>query len=156
FSSRAHAAAARAAVQRALHPDASVASATALRTIPHFEDTFVYGNQTYRYTMVGADPKTTKKTTRIPTIIVPLRLVFADGHIFDRSRMIGSVRRSPLFHPAEFIDGRTQYGDAIQRAEFWTYTQSTGYHVLLRRPRVTATAVITVPSAAGITATSTF
>src|SRR2546428_12400081 len=43
-----------------------------------------------------------------------------------------------------------------QRAEFWTYTQGTNYHVLLRRPTVTATAVVHVPAADGMTATSQF
>jgi len=138
--------ASRTAVWQALHPDATVELAIAPRTIPYFEDTFVYCGQTYRYAMAGANPKTSQGTTRIPTIIVPLRFVFADGHISTLSKtIVVNVRRSPLFRPAEFTSGMTQYGDAIQRAEFWTHTQSTGYHVLLRRPVVTATAVILGP-----------
>src|SRR5207247_10205055 len=75
---------------------------------------------------------------------------------FDASSTIRPWRRSPLFRPAPFTSGVTQYADAIQRAEFWTYTQGTNYHVLLRRPTVTATAVVHVPAADGMTATSQF
>ena len=115
LSSRARAAASSGAVARALHPDVSVL-ATAPRTIPYFEDTFVYAGQTYRYAMAGRNPKTTQGTMRIRTVIVPLRFVFADGRVFDPSSTIANLRRSPLFRPAPFTSGVTQYGDAIHPA----------------------------------------
>ena len=127
-----------------------------LRTVPFFEDTFVSGGQTYLYRMVGQNPKVSAGRTMVRDVIVPLRFVFADGQVFDASSTIRPLRRSPLFRPAPFTSGVTQYADAIQRAEFWTYTQGTNYHVLLRRPTVTATAVVHVPAADGMTATSQF
>jgi len=68
-------------------------------------------------------------------VIVPLRFVFADGQVFDASSTIRPLRRSPLFSACSFTSGVTQYADAIQRAEFWTYTQGTNYHVLSAAPR---------------------
>src|SRR5947208_15472536 len=106
--------------------------------------------------MVGQNPKVSAGRTVVRDVIVPLRFVFADGQVFDASSTIRPLRRSPLFRPAPFTSGVTQYADAIQRAEFWTYTQGTNYHVLLRRPTVTATAVVHVPAADGMTATSQF
>jgi hypothetical protein len=49
--------------------------------------------------------------------------------------------------------GFTQYTDAVQRAQFWTYTNpsgvSPGYHVLLSQPAVLPTITIDVPAASG-------
>ena len=156
FSSSARPRASESPVARALLQYHTLASPLALRTIPFFEGTFTSGGQTYRYAIVGRNPSLTKSTTRVRTVIVPLRLVFADGQVFDPSGTIPRLRRSPLFRGSTFTSGVTQYGDAIQRAEFWAETQGTAYHVLLRRPTVTATAVIRVPAAEGLTTTSHF
>jgi hypothetical protein len=46
--------------------------------------------------------------------------------------------------------GVTQYGDAIQRAQFWNLPGfSTDYHVLLGLPAIQPTATLTVPAAKG-------
>jgi hypothetical protein len=125
-------------------------------TVPIFQETFTVGGQAYPFTMVGTDPKLPAQTTRIPTVVVPIRFVFADGSRFGRASSLRRLRRSPLFRPSAFTTGVTQYGDAIRRAGFWQYTQDGGYHVLLRRPRTTATAVVRVPSSLGFTAKSSF
>lgn len=63
------------------------------------------------------------------------------------------VPASPVFQPASFSSGITQYGDAIQRAEFWgpVSTNGGGYHVLLGQPTVLPTQTITVPTGHPIT-----
>lgn len=63
------------------------------------------------------------------------------------------VQASPVFQPASFSSGITQYGDAIQRAEFWgpVSTNGGGYHVLLGQPTVLPTQTITVPTGHPIT-----
>jgi len=58
---------------------------------------------------------------------------------------------SPIFQPASFISGFTQYGDAIQRAEFWNVGGSGSYHVLLGQPRVLPTLTFQVPLGDGFT-----
>jgi hypothetical protein len=124
-----------------------------VRTVPTFEDTFTFGGQTFTYDMVGTNPRLTSGRTVVPTVIVPLRYVFADREKFDPKQTTRQLRRSPLFRPSTFASGTTQYGDAIQRAEFWSDTQATGYHVLLGRPAVTPTIVVHVPASDGMTVT---
>jgi hypothetical protein len=138
----------------ALGEAGSTASAPRVRTVPTFEDTFTYAGQTYSYVMVGTDPRLSSRRTVVPAVIVPLRFAFADGGKFDPGKTIAQLRRSPIFRHSTFSSGTTQYGDAIQRAEFWTYTQTTPYHVLLRHPAVTAKVLVRVPASDGITVVS--
>jgi hypothetical protein len=60
---------------------------------------------------------------------------------------------SPLFKNAQFSSGKTQYGDAVQRAEFWksVTTKSPNYHVLVGSPTSTKTVTINIPSTQGTT-----
>ncbi|HLK11148.1 MAG TPA: hypothetical protein VKW76_07200 [Candidatus Binatia bacterium] len=131
-------------------------TARAPRTVATFSDVFSYGGQVYPYTMVGRNPRLSQGTTVVPAVIVPVRFVFADGRKLDPGKTTRQLRRSPLFRRSTFASGTTQYGDAVQRAEFWTVTQATGYHVLLGRPTVTGTVVVKVPAGAGLTGTSRF
>src|SRR5690242_12833216 len=45
------------------------------RGLPTFSGSFTTGGQTFPYTMLGADPAT-GRTTRLKTVVVPLRMVF--------------------------------------------------------------------------------
>jgi hypothetical protein len=121
------------------------------RTVPYWSDTFSFGGKTYGYTMVGTPPQS-GTTTTVPTELQPIKLVFADGTVFDAGSVTAATVASPLFQPASFSSGTTQYGDAIQRAEFWNVGGSGDYHVLLGQPLVLPTLTITVPSGAGFTA----
>src|SRR5205085_1104547 len=62
---------------------------------------------------------------------------------------------SPIFANAQYtvgsVDvGTTQFGDALQRAEFWNLPGfSPDYHVLLGQPSVGQAITITVPAASG-------
>jgi hypothetical protein len=119
-------------------------------TIPYFSDSFSYGGVTYPYDMVGTNPETTTATTIVPTVILPLRFVFADGNVAGLGNVVAQTIASPLFKPASFSSGNTQYGDAIRRAMFWTYDGGTSYHVLLRKPVVLPTVTLNVPAADGV------
>ena len=128
-------------------------------TIPHWSDSFTYNGLVYKYTMVGTDPKTTSKTTVIPTVLIPLRFVFEDGNVFDASTdivngqtPIQGIINSPIFQNYNFNAiglkvGNTQWGDAFQRANFWNSvsTRSPNYHVLLGQPLVAPVQTIFVP-----------
>lgn len=132
-------------------------------TIPFWSDSFTYQGLEFKYKMVGTDPKNGSRTTVIPTVIIPLRFVFPDGHVFDASTdivdgqtPIQGIINSPIFQNYHFIlggtdVGNTQYGDAFQRANFWDSVSTRGrnYHVLLGQPTVLPTQTIIVPAGMG-------
>jgi hypothetical protein len=127
-----------------------------VETIPHWSDSFDYHGLTYRYTMVGTDPKRGPATTIIPTVLIPLRLVFGNGFVSDASTdlidgrtAIDGIVNSPIFKGHDFTVGgisvgNTQYGDAFQRANFWD-SMSGHYHVLLGQPAVAPAFEVHVP-----------
>jgi hypothetical protein len=133
--------------------------AAAVSTIPHWSDSFTYNGLVYNYTMVGTDPKRGPATTVIPTVLIPLRFVFADGNVFDASTdlidgqtPIQGIVNSPIFQNYNFNNtsvhvGNTQWGDAFQRANFWdsVSTKAPNYHVMLGQPTVLPTQTINVP-----------
>ncbi|HEY7002435.1 MAG TPA: hypothetical protein VH330_11915 [Candidatus Udaeobacter sp.] len=128
-------------------------------TIPHWSDSFTYNGLVYNYTMVGTDPERGSATTVIPTVLIPLRFVFADGNVFDATTDIVNgqtpvqgIINSPIFQNYNFNRvgvnvGNTQWGDALQRANFWdsVRTRSPNYHVLLGQPRVLPVQTVNVP-----------
>jgi hypothetical protein len=131
--------------QQKLDPDRAGVS-----TIPHWSDTFTYHGLTYEQTMVGTDPRHGSATTIIPTVIIPLRILYIDGNVYDPTidlidgeNPINEIRNSPIFQPTQIniggvSMGNTQYGDAFQRANFWGSVSngSHDYHVLLGQPTV--------------------
>jgi hypothetical protein len=117
-------------------------------TIPFFTSSFTYNGTTYPYSMVGTNPFTSDATTTVPDEVIPLRFVFADGTVFDASPIVRAAVRSPMWQAASFVSGDTQYGDAIQRAEFWSAIRH-GYHVRLAQPTVLPTVTIDVPATQG-------
>jgi len=119
-------------------------------TIPIWHTSFVYNSTTYPIEIVGADPNI-GTTTLIANSIVPLRLVFSDGHVLDASAETAALIASPIYASASFPSGTTQYGDAVLRAEFWQSAQSSNYHVLLATPTVEPTYSLQVPAVDGFT-----
>src|SRR5437870_4004869 len=131
-----------------------------LVTIPHWSDTFTYHGLTYKYTMVGTDPKRGSATTTIPTVLIPIRFVFENGLVVDASAdsidgqtSIQGIINSPIFQSHDFNVGginvgNTQYGDAFQRANFWESVSrgSRDYHVLLGQPIVAPAFELFVPN----------
>jgi hypothetical protein len=128
----------------------STSPAPGARTIPYFSDSFSSGGVTYPYKMVGTNPRTSSATTTVPTVIVPLRFVFADGSVSDPGTTPSAVVSSPLFQGAKFTSGRTQYGDAMRRAMFWNFVAATDYHVLLGQPVVLPAQTLNVPQGQGV------
>ena len=112
------------------------------------------------FNIVGTDPAKGAATTTVPTVIVPINVVFAAGTAnvkssgpveLDGSSVVAAVQNSPIFRVADYKVGGTdlgvtQYGDALQRAEFHNIPDfSSDYHVLLGNPMVMPTVTITVP-----------
>ncbi|MDQ2717567.1 MAG: hypothetical protein M3Z08_21960 [Chloroflexota bacterium] len=116
-------------------------------TIPTWHSSFTSNGVTYPYTMVGTNPATSSTTSTVPTVIVPLALKYANGVTLDGTAKARSVSNSPLFKTASFASGNTQYGDAIQRAEFWSSVRThPGYHVLLGQAAILPTVTLKVPA----------
>ena len=117
-------------------------------TIPYWTSSFAYNGTTYGYRMVGTDPSVGPATTTIATTIVPLAMTFSNGKTFDGTSGAQSAIASPLFVSSRFPEGKTQFGDAVMRGEFWQYVAGEDYHVTLG-PNLVATQAITVPAADG-------
>jgi hypothetical protein len=119
--------------------------------LPTWTGSFQSAGKTYGYTMVGSDPSAGSATTRVPVRLLPLRLTFAGGITLDGTDVVGDIELSPIFRYAAYRSGRTQYGDAMQRASFWDDVKATSprYHVLLSEPQVLPTLALDVPAGSG-------
>jgi hypothetical protein len=106
------------------------------------------------FNIVGTDPAKGAATTTIPTVIVPIKIVYhtVDGVSQDGTNVVPAVENSPIFLTADYTAGTTdlgvmQYGDAMQRAQFWRLpTFSPNYHVLLGTPAIAPTVTLKVTS----------
>jgi hypothetical protein len=149
-------------------------------TIPTFTSSFTdpTNGQTYHYTMVGTNPAQGNATTTVPTMIVPMRFVFASSadpnrNVLDGTDRVAATKASPVFRPADIgaaADATAsappqqpgvapnprvvnEPSDFTQLADAiyraqWHKT-GTGYHVLLGTPTVSATQTISVPKKQG-------
>lgn len=109
------------------------------------------------FNIVGTDPSLGANTTTIETVLVPLKFVFPNpgNPTLDGTNVLAATKNSPIFQTADYMAGSvdlgvTQYGDALQRAEFWNLPGfSPDYHVLLGAPSIAATVTVTVPAGNG-------
>jgi hypothetical protein len=122
-----------------------------IETIPYWASAFTYQGTSYPYTMVGANPAKGSSINIVPTLLIPVKIILPNGAVYNGENKVRDVLNSPLFRFASFKSGYTQYGDAIQRAEFWKYvtTKSRFYHVFLTPPAVYPTLTIHVPTGLG-------
>jgi hypothetical protein len=120
----------------------------------HWSSQFTAEGKTWKYTMVGSNPSKGSKTTTVADTIVPLIMKFSNGKTFNGTQKVSLTQNSPIYQNAPFISGTTQYGDAIQRAEFWKFVHSISpnYHVLLGTPTIATAVTMTIPAADGATA----
>jgi len=113
-----------------------------------------FGSFPLPFNIVGADPSNGASTTTIPTVLVPLSFVFSNATL-DANNVIGATQNSPIFQNADYLAGPTdlgitQFGDALQRGQFWNLPGfSPDYHVLLGGPSIDSTVTIPVPSGKG-------
>ena len=122
---------------------------TGTPSVPTWSGSFKYAAKTYNYQMVGTNPAAGSATTTVPTEILPLKVVMANGVVLTSSA--ATVEASPIFTKAKFTSGTTQLADAMQRSSFWSTvsTKAPNYHLLLAKPTVRPTVTIKVPSADG-------
>jgi hypothetical protein len=120
-------------------------------SVPHFHSSFAFQGSNFPFTFVGSNPRN-GQTTTIPTQIVPIVLFF-DGYadekgdpiVLDVKPNLITVASSPSFRSASYPSGYTQFGDAVQRAQFF-HVMSPNWHTLLDAPKVLQAVNIEVPS----------
>jgi hypothetical protein len=129
---------------------------------------------TINYTMVGTDPSNTNVTTIVPVLLIPVKMVYgaANGNMTfnprkaklpDGETVLKNTAVSPVFsNPNTYVQGgvnlgKTQYIDAFQRGNFWSYVSShTKYHVKFGRPQIMPTLTYNVSPALGMVMNNPF
>ncbi|MGH9684319.1 MAG: hypothetical protein ACRD4S_12010 [Candidatus Acidiferrales bacterium] len=132
-------------------------------SLPNFTSSFTFDGQVFPFTMLGRSPRS-HQTVNIPTTYVPMSFFFdefvdANGNniVIDANAITSEIKDSPNFENAEYSSGFTQFGDAVQRAEFFNLINKDNdndgddsYHVLLDRPRTLTPVTIEVPVGSSI------
>jgi hypothetical protein len=130
-------------------------------SVPNFTRSFVFGGQVFPFTMMGQDPST-GRTTTIPTNYVPMSLFFdqfvdSNGNniVIDATAITDEIKRSPNFENADYTSGETQFGDAVQRAEFFSVINTEhhdrdDWHTLLSTPQTLIPVTIEVPAGSAV------
>ncbi len=125
------------------------------RTIPFWNGSFVSGGVTYPYQMAGGNPKRGGDTD-INSALLPLNFFF-DEFVDDNGNNleidiapdIGVIATSPNFYSGSYSVGFGQFGDAVQRASFWTLPAvQKSWHTTVNSPRLLPTVTIEVPPGA--------
>jgi hypothetical protein len=119
-------------------------------SVPHFSGSFALQGVNYPYTMVGNKPQS-GGTTTVPVQLVPISMFFEEfAHesgapiVLDPAPVIPRVQTSPNFRSAQYATGLTQFGDAVQRAEFHS-SAAQEWHTLLGSPEILKPLRIVVP-----------
>ena len=127
---------------------------TGLDTVPTFAGAFAgqagpSAGVVFPFIMVGNDPRV-GGTTRIPTKItaVSLRLLNPDGTLnatMPFAPFEDLTEDSPNFEEAKYTSGHDiQFGDAVQRAEFFKSMEG-DWHTVLGEPRFVNRVTFTIP-----------
>jgi hypothetical protein len=140
----------------------SNAQSQRIRTVPTFSSSFMFQGRAFPYTMVGRAPQS-GGTTRIATSYIPMSLIFdefvdetGNSIVLDAEAITDEMLHSPNFERVPYSVGNTQFGDAVQRAEFFSVMQrpnggdpddfdNGSWHTILERPRILTPVVIEVP-----------
>jgi len=118
-------------------------------SVPTFGASFISRGNTWQLNMMGTSPWDGASTTIPANIVaVSLRLQNADLVTFTNvsvAPFLTPALNSPNFQRANYSTGAgIQFGDAIQRAEFW-HKMKAGWHTNLHPATVVHSVTITVP-----------
>lgn len=118
-------------------------------SVPNYEVSFISRGKTWHLTMMGSDPVNgTSTTVPVHIVAVSLRLQNANLVTFTNvsvSPFLTPTLNSPNFQAANYSSGAgLQFGDAVQRAEFF-HKMKAGWHTNLRPATVVHSVTITVP-----------
>ncbi len=122
-------------------------------SVPTFSKSFAFQGKTYPFTMVGGAPER-GETTRIDTQLIPISMFFegfvdkqGNPIVLDVSPLIDPMRNSPNYRRATYRSGFTQFGDAVQRAEFF-HAMEPDWHTLINEPRQLPAVTLDIPKGA--------
>lgn len=127
-------------------------------SLPNFSSSFTFDGKVFPFTMLGRSPQS-HRTVRIPATYVPISFFFdefvdSNGNniVIDATAITGEIKDSPNFENAEYSSGFTQFGDAVQRAEFFNVINKDNdndgddsWHTLFDRPRTLIPVTVEVP-----------
>jgi len=114
---------------------------------------------TYNFTIVGTNPQTSKASTKVSYVPIVLVLKFPGGVTLDPTKpgcsdtvsVEDRFYEGPNFVPVPLKSNGISVGpatvdDGFQRAEFWKYTQGTGYHLDLKAAAKVRVITMNAPS----------
>src|SRR5258708_5276912 len=111
---------------------------------------FTVDDKRFPFVMVG-NAGQAGGMVRVKTQMIAISMFFegyvdnaGDPIILDVSRVVPQIAKSPNFQQSSYRTGFTQFGDAVQRAEFFR-TMQPGWHTLLRPPEMLKPITIYVP-----------
>jgi len=122
---------------------------TNIISVPNYEVSFISRGKTWHLTMMGSDPVDGASTT-IPVHIVAVSLRLQNANLVTFTNVsvapfITPTLNSPNFQAAGYSTGTgLQFGDAVQRAEFF-HKMKASWHTNLRPATVVHSVTITVP-----------
>ena len=123
-----------------------------VQTVPTFTGSFETNGKQYSYTMAGRSPEA-GGTTSIPTVVIALSLSLESQNgsrvVMNAGEAVRKTLHSPVFQNFAFATGNTQYGDAVQRAQFYDTAVKTNWHTLLEFPKAATFLRIDVPQQNG-------
>jgi hypothetical protein len=156
----------RLAAARVSQASQKTAQSTASHSTRRLETHVAYysslGAEKLPFHFVGTNPTEEGGTTIVPTVLIPLKVVFSTGEVFDASQVIDPAVNSPIFQTTSFHSGNvdlgvTQYGDALMRAQFWNLPRfREDYHVLLGMPLIAPTVTMPIDVSQGQGFVSTY
>jgi hypothetical protein len=121
-----------------------------VNSIPNFTSSFTVGGTAYPYTMAGKDPKK-GDSSHIDTSLVTVQFFFdeyadqsGNNVVIDAATVAPQFVNGPDFENAVYGTGRTQFSDAIQRAEFFNVMKP-DWHTMIDKPRMLQPVQIEVP-----------
>jgi hypothetical protein len=119
-------------------------------SVPHWSGSFTFKGTVFPYIMAGGNPRN-GDTTQIGTDLIAISLVFdefadASGNpvVIDVTPVLPNFLDSPNFVRSSYSSGFAQFGDAVQRAEFFNVAPN-DWHTELNRPRRLTPVTIEVP-----------
>lgn len=118
-------------------------------SVPNYEVSFISRGKTWHLTMMGSNPVDGASTT-VPVHIVAVSLRLQNANLVTFTNVsvapfIAPTLNSPSFQAANYSTGASlQFGDAVQRAEFF-HKMRAGWHTNLRPATVVHSVTITVP-----------
>jgi hypothetical protein len=121
-----------------------------IRSVANWQGSFTFQGTPFPYTMVGGDPRKGGSTS-VDTALISISFFFdefvdqnGNNIVIDAAPVIPQVLNSPNYENAGYGTGFTQFGDAVQRAEFSSVMKD-NWHTLVSRPRMLTPVQIEVP-----------